>query len=45
MICKGLRADVQDIHDHLFNANVKINRLKENNTSEDVMEVCTKYKY
>jgi hypothetical protein len=36
-VCKFLRDGVSDIHDYMFNLNVRINRLK--GTEEDVMQV------
>ena len=37
-MCKGLRGNSQDVHDHMFNVNVKINKLKDEDI-DDVVEV------
>lgn len=38
VVCKGLRENSQDVHDYMFNVNVRINRLKKEDTG-DVVEV------
>lgn len=40
IVCKGLRSNSQAVHEHMFNVNVRINRLKAEGI-EDVNEVCT----
>ena len=37
-MCKGLRGDSEAVHEHMFNVNVRINRLKAEDV-EDVNEV------
>lgn len=37
-MCKGLRGNSQAVHEHMFNVNVRINRLKVEGI-EDVNEV------
>ena len=37
-MCKGLRGDSEAVHEHMFNVNVRINRLKAEGV-EDVNEV------
>ena len=39
-MCKGLRGNSQAVHEHMFNVNVRINRLKAEGI-EYVNEVCT----
>ena len=38
VVCKGLRPNIQDVLEHMFNANVRINKMK-NQDIDDVMEV------
>ena len=38
-MCKGLRGNSEAVHEHMFNVNVRINRLKGQDI-EDVNEVC-----
>ena len=40
VVCKGLRPNIQDVLEHMFNANVRINKMK-NQDIDDVMEVGT----
>ena len=42
IVCKGLRINSQDVHDHMFNVNVRINRMKQQDI-EDVVEVSGNY--
>lgn len=41
-MCKGLRGNSEAVHEHMFNVNVRINRLKAEGV-EDVNEVGTTY--
>ena len=38
VVCKGLRPNIQDVLEHMFNANVRINKMKTQEI-DDVMEV------
>ena len=38
VVCKGLRPNIQDVLEHMFNTNVRINKMK-NQDIDDVMEV------
>lgn len=38
VVCKGLRPNIQDVLEHMFNANVRINKMK-NQDIDDVMEI------
>lgn len=42
IVCKGLRINSQDVHDHMFNVNVRINRMKQQDI-EDVVEIVPMY--
>ena len=39
LVCKGLRGNTEAVHEHMFNVNVRINKLKAG-AVEDVNEVC-----
>ena len=39
LVCKGLRGNIEAVHEHMFNVNVRINKLKAG-AVEDVNEVC-----
>ena len=38
VVCKGLRPNIQDVQEHMFNANVRINKMK-NQDIDGVVEV------
>ena len=42
VVCKGLRENSQDVHEYMFNVNVRINRLKKEGTG-DVVEVSARW--